>query len=116
MPSQPKKLIPAMHDERPGYEIPSPIGRRSAYAVSGAGEDAAGRIDFDPWWKKTHTESCFGLLILAVGLYWSSTVEALTPTFETFSYLLIHRNPMKVFALGFVLWLHAKWRRSVRVA
>ncbi len=61
----------------------------------------------------TRWESRIGSLVAAAGVVWS--VKIATQGFTGLS-SLVHPTggPLETCALGIVLWLHAKWRTSVR--
>lgn len=106
-----RKLVPVVPLERTGYEIPSPVGSRANYA----GGLANVTVDHEPWWRKTRTEQLIGLLIFAGGLYYTVKAETFIPTISSLSNVLLNR-PAQIALLGLLIWLHAKWRRAVRVA
>ena len=56
-------------------------------------------------------EEWIASLIAAAGLVWG--VYLATHNFTSLNDLEVPRDPMYVTAIGVVLWLHAKWRRSV---
>lgn len=60
------------------------------------------------------TEERLGSLIAAGGMIWGA--YAATIHFAgVLSFELIPAGPIEVCALGILVWLHAKWRRSTRV-
>jgi hypothetical protein len=60
------------------------------------------------------TEERFGSLITAGGLIWGA--YAATSHFAgIISFDLVPPGPIEVCALGILVWLHAKWRRSTKV-
>jgi hypothetical protein len=60
---------------------------------------------------KIRTEETFGRLLAVAGLFWAG--------FHVRQYLLnlapllMPAGPLELTALGLLVWLHAKWRRSV---
>jgi hypothetical protein len=61
------------------------------------------------------TEERFGSLIAAGGIVWG--VYVATQNFTgVWSFDLVRQGPMEVAALGILIWLHAKWRRSTKVS
>lgn len=61
------------------------------------------------------TEERFGSLIAAGGIIWG--VYIATQNFAgVWSFDLVRQGPMEVAALGILIWLHAKWRRSTKVS
>lgn len=65
-----------------------------------------------PWW-----ESKFGALICGGGMAWAAHVATLNATDvnQSISNILAQRGPMELAALGMLMWLHAKWRKSYAV-
>jgi hypothetical protein len=61
------------------------------------------------------TEERLGSLIAAGGVIWG--VYVATQNFVgVWSFDLVRQGPMEVAALGILVWLHAKWRRSTKVS
>ncbi len=58
-----------------------------------------------------HAEERIGSLIAAGGVIW--TVQSAITSAAPFSALTLPRGPLEVCAIGILIWLHAKWRRSV---
>ncbi len=57
-----------------------------------------------------------GSLVAAGGLIWA--VKLATDNFtgiDSFSFVRLPAGPLEVCALGILIWLHAKWRRSIRI-
>jgi len=71
------------------------------------------RIEFEPWWKRPTTEARLGLITFGGGLIWATKVE--TAQFSNVLHLLQTRGPLDLSAIGLLIWLHAKWRKSVRL-
>ena len=64
----------------------------------------------------TNAEVRIGSLVAAAGLIW--TVKIATANFtgvEAFGFSLLPRGPLEVCAVGILIWLHAKWRKSVHL-
>jgi hypothetical protein len=58
-------------------------------------------------------EERVGSLIAAAGTIWA--VYAATQDYTNlFNFQILQPGPIEVCALGILLWLHAKWRRSLR--
>ena len=59
------------------------------------------------------TESRIGSLVAAIGVIWATHVS--TQDFTTLNNLLpLPAGPLEVCAVGVLIWLHAKWRKSAR--
>jgi hypothetical protein len=61
-----------------------------------------------------HGEESVGSLIAAGGIVWS-VQEATKSLAELWQLRLLPPGPLEVCAIGILIWLHAKWRRSVNV-
>lgn len=61
---------------------------------------------------ETHTEARIGSLIAAAGIIWA--VYVATRSFTGIDNLLMPTGPLEVCGLGVLIWLHSKWRGSVR--
>jgi hypothetical protein len=62
----------------------------------------------------TRIEQRLGSLIAVVGLIWA--VQVATRDFAAFTRIdLYSPGPLEILGLGFLIWLHAKWRRSVKL-
>ena len=61
----------------------------------------------------TRNEARMGSLVAGGGLIW--TAHAATQNFTSLSNLFLPVGPLEVCAVGVLIWLHAKWRKSVRV-
>jgi hypothetical protein len=108
------KIVPITPEERLGYEIPGPTGRRgTCVAMPVAPSDII--VQRHTWWHTIRTEERFGLIVFTLGLYWISTLEELMPTWEHLQFLLTRRPSGQLLMLGMAIWLHAKWRRATRV-
>ncbi|HLH09101.1 MAG TPA: hypothetical protein VKW78_17825 [Terriglobales bacterium] len=65
------------------------------------------------WWKRIKTEERIGSLIASGGLVWAA--QALTVDVHNTSSLIQTPGPIEVCAIGILIWMHAKWRRSVQI-
>jgi hypothetical protein len=64
----------------------------------------------------SHAEVRIGSLIAAAGLIWAAKI--VTDNFtgiDAFSFARLPRGPLELCAIGILIWLHAQWRRSVRL-
>jgi len=59
-------------------------------------------------------EESLGSLIAGGGIIWS-VQEATKGLAEWWQLRLLPPGPLEVCAIGILIWLHAKWRRSVNV-
>ena len=59
-------------------------------------------------------EESLGSLIAGGGIIWS-VQEATKGLAELWQLRLLRPGPLEVCAIGILVWLHAKWRRSVNV-
>jgi hypothetical protein len=60
----------------------------------------------------TGNEARIGSLVAAAGVIW--TAHAATHSFTSLSQLFLPVGPLELCAVGALIWLHAKWRRSLR--
>lgn len=59
-------------------------------------------------------EERFGSLVAAAGVIWAVYVG--TQNYDSLWHLQVNPpGPLEICALGLLAWLHAKWRRSVKV-
>ena len=86
--------------ERTGYED----RRTIAYAPG----DTTRLQVFKNW---TAWEARLGSLVVAVGLIWA--VRILTSNLASSAVLWQTTGPREAAALGLLIWLHAKWQRSI---
>ena len=65
----------------------------------------------------TWLEAKIGSLGMAVGLIWSTYVatSSVTSFSSMFTNLIYTRGPLHCLAISILVWLHAKYRRSVAV-
>ena len=61
-----------------------------------------------------HLEAQFGSIIAGGGIIWVALLAL--PQIGSPAGLAFPAGPMEVCALGIMIWLHAKWRGSVRRA
>jgi len=66
-----------------------------------------------PLWKRIKTEERIGSLVFWGGVIWA--VDIATKDISNLFHLLLTPGPLEVSAIGLLVWLHAKWRRSVRI-
>ncbi|HWR15134.1 MAG TPA: hypothetical protein VN577_09905 [Terriglobales bacterium] len=100
--------------ERVGYEITYGSAReRVGYNVNYITPRCVKGVDIEPLWKRPATEANIGLLVFGGGAIWATQVE--TIQFSNIVHLLLTPGPLEISAIGLLVWLHAKWRRSVRV-
>lgn len=59
-----------------------------------------------------HLEARLGSLIAGGGIVWIALVAA--PQLGSPAGIIFPSGPIEVTAVGIILWLHAKWRGSVR--
>ena len=112
IPAKPRSIAPPR--EREGYEVDYGAARhRVGYNVVYDGPLAAGKIEFEPWWKRPVTEARLGLITFGSGLIWTTKVE--TVQISNILHLLLTPGPIELSAAGLLIWLHAKWRKSVRL-
>lgn len=59
-------------------------------------------------------EERLGSLVAAGGIIWAARVA--TQNVSTlWNFSIAQPGPLEICALGILMWLHAKWRRSVKV-
>jgi hypothetical protein len=103
--SVPRDFWPA---EREGYSD-TPRAAYATVAPSTPPEPARQRMSI-------RTESRIGALIMVVGLIWFAYSTLTQPGFLMLASMLLPPNgPVAVTGIGVLIWLHAKWRRSVTV-
>jgi hypothetical protein len=98
-----------------GREAYLDLPQKPVYApVPKPSRNAKGQGDGTPL-VSISTEERFGSLIAAGGIVWG--VYIATQNFAgVWSFDLVRQGPMEVAALGILIWLHAKWRRSTKVS
>jgi hypothetical protein len=50
-------------------------------------------------------------LIATAGIVW--TAQIATSQFTGYSNIFMRQGPLEICAVGILVWLHAKWRRSI---
>jgi len=63
---------------------------------------------------RIRTEERLGSLLSAAGVIWG-VQEATKDLAHLWKFSILPPGPMEVCALGVLIWLHAKWRRSVKI-
>ena len=59
-----------------------------------------------------HREAQLGSLVAAGGIVWIAAIA--TNQVAAVSGMLLPSGPMEICTVGILIWLHAKWRGSVR--
>jgi hypothetical protein len=89
-------------------------GEPASYPVVTVGPVRKPRpIERTTWSRRIKTEERIGSLIAAGGLIWFAQV--LTIDIHDMFSLTRTPGPLEVCAIGILIWLHAKWRRSVKI-
>jgi hypothetical protein len=89
-------------------------GEPASYPVVAVGPVRKPRpIERKSWSRRIKTEERLGSLVASAGLIWGTQV--LTANIHDLDSLTRTPGPLEVCALGILIWLHAKWRRSVHV-
>src|SRR5437879_1595570 len=110
--TKPRPIFPPR--EREGYEVNYGPGRhRVGYNVGYDGAHGTKGIEFERSWKRPATEARLGLLVFGGGAIWATKVQ--TIEIANIFHLLMTPGPLELSAIGLLVWLHAKWRSSVRV-
>src|SRR5581483_6191054 len=86
--------------EREGYDTPVPV----AYAAAPGKRSPRHRFPI-------RAESRRGSAAIGVGVIWA--VQVMTAPIATAQALLFTPGPVEVCGIGRLVWLHAKWRRSI---
>jgi hypothetical protein len=97
----------------PVRDIPLPERERVGYSVNYVVPRAVKSVEWTPWWRLTRTEARLGSLTFWGGFAWA--VQIATKDLANWIRLMLTPGPLEVSAVGLLIWLHAKWRRSVRV-
>ncbi len=63
---------------------------------------------------RIQTEERLGSLIAAAGVIWAVRVGT-KGLASLWQFTLLPPGPLEVCAIGILVWLHAKWRRSTKV-
>jgi len=112
MPLSPRPNPISPPRQRQGYEIDYGAPRqRVGYNVDGPRGNKG--VEFESWWKRPATEAHLGLITFGGGAIWATKVE--TIDISNFVHLLMTPGPLELSAIGLLIWLHAKWRLSVRI-
>jgi len=90
-----------------------PDRERVGYEVTYTKPRAARSIERIGFWQRIKTEERIGSLVFWGGVCWA--VQIVTKDIANLYRLLLTPGPLEVSAIGVLIWLHAKWRRSVRV-
>lgn len=96
-----------------GQDLQLPERERLGYNVNYAAPRAAKSIEVTPLWRRIRTEERIGSLTFWGGVAWA--VQIATKDIANFMRLLLTPGPLEVCGIGLLVWLHAKWRRSVRI-
>ncbi len=86
--------------EREGYDTPVPV----AYAAIPVKRSPRHRFPI-------RAESRLGSVAIGVGVIWA--VQVMTAPIANAQALLVTPGPLEVCGIGCLVWLHAKWRRSI---
>ncbi len=62
---------------------------------------------------RSHYQEQIGSLVAAGGIIWAAKIASLA--FYQMPVADFPRGPLEVCSAGVVVWLHAKWRRSIRL-
>ena len=90
-----------------------PYRERLGYEVRYATPIAVKSIERISFWRRISTEERFGSLTFWGGVCWA--VQIVTKDIANVYRLLLTPGPLEVCAGGLLVWLHAKWRRSVSI-
>ena len=101
----------------PVRPIPIPERERVGYNVNYAAPRSAKQIDQIPFWRRIRTEQRIGSLTFWGGVIWAVQIgtKDFSSLVSNLFRLALTLGPKEVCALGLLIWLHAKWRRSVRI-
>ena len=94
-------------------ELQLPARERLGYEVNYAVQRSAKSVDRAPMWRRIRIEERIGSLTFWGAVAWA--VQIATKDIANFMRLLLTPGPLELGAVGLLIWLHAKWRRSVRV-
>jgi hypothetical protein len=78
------------------------------------GPKPAGKANERQFFLRIRTEELFGSLLAAAGTIWATYV-ATSDYASLWRTQIMPPGPVEVCALGILVWLHAKWRRSMKV-
>jgi len=96
-----------------GTQLQLPERERVGYEVNYAQPRSVRSIDYTPLWRRIRTEERIGVLTFWGSVAWA--VQIATKDIANFMRLLLTPGPLELAGVGLLIWLHAKWRRSVRV-
>ncbi len=94
-------------------ENPLPRREKLGYNVNYSAPRSVKAIETVPFWRRIRTEERLGALTFWGGVIWA--VQIGTRDISNLFHLVLARGPKEVCAIGVLIWLHAKWRRSVRI-
>jgi hypothetical protein len=63
---------------------------------------------------KIHNEERVGSVIAGLGLIWTAAAVTMGLT-DIWQFRLLPPGPLEICAIGILVWLHAKYRRSLRI-
>ena len=75
----------------------------------------AGKVSERQFFLRIRTEELFGSLLAAAGTIWATYV-ATSDYASLWHTQIMPPGPVEVCALGILVWLHAKWRRSLKAS
>jgi hypothetical protein len=90
-----------------------PQRHRVGYEVSYVAPRAVKSVEQNSFWRRTRAEARVGSLTFWGGIAWA--VQIATKNGANPFRVLLTPGPLEVCAVGLLIWLHSKWRRSVRV-
>ena len=95
-----QEVVTRRHSER--------AGSRGCLGAVPARTPTTGRI------LRIRTEERLGSLISAGGVVWAVN-EATKGLADLWKFSVLPPGPLEVCAIGILIWLHAKWRRSLKI-
>ncbi len=107
---------PRAPKERIGYEVNYGAPReRVGYSVNYDVPRSVKMIERDPFWRMPRNEARLGMLMFGGGVIWATKVQTQTIDFTNIFHLITTPGPLEISAIGLLIWLHAMWRKSIRV-
>jgi len=97
----------------PVRQVHLPERERIGYEVNYAVQRSAKAVEVTPFWRRIKTEERIGSLTFWGGAIWA--IQIATKDISKLIHVLLTPGPLEVCGVGLLIWLHAKWRRSVRV-
>jgi len=98
----------------PGTPLQLPERERIGYNVEYHRATRVGKpIEITPLWRRIKTEERLGSLAFWGAVCWA--VQIATKDLANWFRLILTPGPLELAGIGLLVWLHAKWRRSVRV-